>query len=266
MPLPLYVVNAFTEETFGGNPAAVVPLETWLPDDCLQAIANQHQLSETAFFVPADAGWQLRWFTPAQEVDLCGHATLATAHVLASEFDVEGSMAFSTRSGQLSVEHLGGCRYTLDLPAVTLEPAVPHPAVVAALGGCEVVEAARPEENPWQWVYRLADRQAVEQLRPDFAALGAAAGYGIAVTAEGDEHDFVSRFFIPAAGVDEDPVTGSAHCLLTPFWGKRLEKQQLRARQCSPRGGELCCEWTGQRVRLTGSAVCYARGEILPEL
>ena len=265
MALPLYIVNAFTEQAFGGNPAAVVPLEAWLPDFQLQRIANQHQLSETAFFVPTEAGWQLRWFTPAQEVDLCGHATLATAHVLVSELGVDRRLAFSTRSGTLTVEPLGDARYTLDFPSVTLEPAAPDPSVAAALG-CEVVEAARPTENPWQWVYRLSDRHAVEALRPDFAALSAAANYGIAVTAKGDDHDFVSRFFIPGAGVDEDPVTGSAHCLLTPFWGARLNKQQLRARQCSARGGELWCEWAGSRVRLTGSAVSYARGEILPAL
>lgn len=265
MALPLYIVNAFTAAPFGGNPAAVVPLAAWLPDHCLQAMAAQHQLSETAFFVGTDSGWQLRWFTPTQEVDLCGHATLATAHVLSTELGVDGVLSFATRSGTLRVEALGDARYTLDFPAVKLAPADPDHRVAEALG-CRVLEAAKPLDNPWQWVYRVADQSVVAGLRPDFSALAAAADYGIAVTAPGDRHDFVSRFFIPSAGVDEDPVTGSAHCLLTPFWAERLNKMQLLARQISDRGGELRCALDGDRVKLTGSAVSYARGEILPEL
>lgn len=265
MSLPLYIVNAFSQEPFGGNPAAVVPLAAWLPDARLQSMASQHQLSETAFFVPADSGWHLRWFTPTQEVDLCGHATLATAHVLSAELGIEGPHVFSTRSGTLIAEALADARYTLDFPAVGLEPATPDPRVVEVFQ-CTVLEAARPKENPWQWVYRVADSSVLAALRPDFKALAAVANYGIAVTAEGVHHDFVSRFFIPAAGVDEDPVTGSAHCLLAPFWSARLGKTVLRAVQGASRQGEVHCELQGDRVKLIGSAVSYARGEILPGL
>jgi PhzF family phenazine biosynthesis protein len=264
MTLPLFVVNAFTDEVFGGNPAAVVPLDAWLPDASLQAIAAQHNLSETAFIVPEAAGWRLRWFTPGREVDLCGHATLATAAVLHQIYGAEGTLSFYTRSGELRVE-IQQAGYQLDFPAAQLEPAVVNPEVASALG-CEVLEAARPVDNDWQWVYRVADEATLLSLKPDFRALAAAVDYGVTVTAEGFDCDFVSRFFIPQLAVDEDPVTGSAHCLLTPFWAQRMDKNLLSARQLSQRGGTLGCELRGDRVLLAGRAVLYARGEILPDL
>lgn len=263
--LPLYIVNAFTESTFGGNPAAVVPLAEWLPDQTLQAIASQHNLSETAYLVRQAEYWELRWFTPAKEVDLCGHATLASAHVLASELGAQGDMAFETRSGRLVVSRHDDGLLEMDFPAIALTPAAAESAVAAALG-CEIVESAKPVANPWQHLYRVADEATLLALEPDFSALAAAADHGVIVTAPGDHHDFVSRFFIPSLGINEDPVTGSAHCLLTPYWSMKLGKTVLSARQCSARGGELRCELVGERVRLCGRALLYARGEILPAI
>ncbi len=265
MAYPLYVVNAFTEQTFGGNPAAVMPLDAWLPDETLQALARQHNLSETAFIVDEGDYWRLRWFTPGHEVDLCGHATLATAFVLSQVNEVTGPMQFMTRSGLLTVEPQPDGAYVMDFPAITLEPAPVDPRVEAALGA-SVVASARPVSNPWQRLYRLRSQAEVEAVKPDFRALGQAADHAVVITAPGDEHDFVSRFFIPNAGIDEDPVTGSAHCLLTPYWTEALGPRPLRARQLSARGGELGCELVGERVRLSGRAVLYARGEILPAL
>lgn len=260
MKLPLYWIDAFTDRVFAGNPAAVVSLDTWLPDELLQRIAFENGLSETAFFVrTAPARFHLRWFTPAIEVDLCGHATLATAHVLFRELAEPGEiLTFDSRSGPLTVTRRGDDKLELDFPA---RPAAPTdaPAVLVRGLGLAPLLVAR-SERMWLCVYaRAADMRA---LRPDHATLSALTPGRIIVTAPGDDCDFVSRFFAYDAGIAEDPVTGSAHCTLVPYWAARLGKNSLHARQVSARGGELWCELAADRVKIAGRAVLYLRGEI----
>jgi PhzF family phenazine biosynthesis protein len=259
MNLPIYWVDAFTDRTFGGNPAAVVPLDSWLDDSLLQRIANENGLSETAYFVrtgPARA--ELRWFTPAVEVDLCGHATLATAHVLYGELgQVESPVVFDTKSGPLSVARRGEL-LELDFPS---RPAAPAEAPAELLSGLGLAptEVLRSEK---MWLCVYATEAQVRGLAPDFAALGLVVPGRIIPTAPGTDCDFVSRFFAPDAGIAEDPVTGSAHCTLVPYWAKRLGKSKFHARQVSRRGGELWCELDGSRVRMAGKGVLYLRGLI----
>ncbi len=259
MNLPIFWVDAFTDRAFGGNPAAVVPLEEWPDDGLLQRIANENGLSETAFFVrtgPARA--RLRWFTPAVEVDLCGHATLGTAHVLFNELGQEASpFVFDTKSGPLSVSRKGAM-FELDFPSRPAAPAEPPPNLVRGLGA-RPLEVHR-SERMWLCVYAAAGD--VISLAPDFGALSRVVPGRIIPTAPGGDCDFVSRFFAPDAGVPEDPVTGSAHCTLVPYWAKRLGKAKLHARQVSRRGGELWCELDGDRVRMAGHGVGYLRGSI----
>ena len=258
-----YIVNAFTEQTFGGNPAAVMVLDDWLTNDQLLALAAQHNLSETAFVVERDRGiYGLRWFTPVAEVPLCGHATLAAAHVLRRELGVDSSwLQFETlHSGRLTAsEQKEGI--AIDLPAMAFEPHGIEPEVAAALN-VEVLEAVRPVETPWQVIYRLAHERDVRALTPDIGRLARAVPHCVIVTAAGLEVDFVSRMFAPQYGVDEDPVTGSAHCLLTPFWAAFYGKSAFTAEQCSPRGGSLHCALEDERVILTGQAVTFAMGQI----
>jgi PhzF family phenazine biosynthesis protein len=283
MKLPLYWIDAFTDRAFHGNPAAVVPLENWPDDAVMQKIAFENGLSETAFFVPtgspaglsagasakeevsAKAGaarYHLRWFTPAVEVDLCGHATLASAHVLLRELGLAGdAVTFDTRSGPLVVARRADGKLEMDFPIRTGDaPAEPTPALLRGLGRTpeEVIRAPAR----WLCVYtRAAD---VRDLRPDHAVLASVTPGRIMVTAPGDagDCDFVSRYFAPDAGIAEDPVTGSAHCTLGPYWGARLGKTSLHARQVSARGGELWCTLAGDRVKIAGQAVRYLRGEI----
>lgn len=260
MALPIYQVDAFTDRLFGGNPAAVVPLEAWLPDAQMQAIALENNLSETAFIVPAqgDADYTIRWFTPANEVKLCGHATLATAEVVFSELLPERrDVRFDSLSGPLTVTR-DGDMMTLDFPAWEHRPAATPPALAAALGA-EVLEFY---EGDYQMAV-LADDATVRGLTPDIHALHKLVGAGLIVTAQGKDVDFVSRSFFPSFGVDEDPVTGSSHCMLTPYWAKRLNKTQMQAQQVSARGGALHCQLDGDRVRISGRAVRYMKGEIL---
>lgn len=256
--LDLYQVDAFARAPFEGNPAAVVPLERWPSDRLLAAIAAENNLSETAYLVPAGAEWELRWFTPAAEVDLCGHATLAAAHVVLRHLRPgEGRVAFrSPRSGPLAVELRADGLLELDFPA--------RPGERRDVPG----ELARALETPvieyWQAPYAMAvlEREAdVRALRPDLAALERF-GLPVIVTAPGGHCDFVSRFFAPGLGVPEDPVTGSAHCTLVPYWARRLGKRALHARQVSPRGGELLCEDRGDRTSIAGGAVDYLVGTI----
>ena len=266
--LPLFQVDAFADRPFVGNPAAVCPLEAWLDDATMQAIALENNLSETAFFVPRPAGdgvdgeceLDLRWFTPAAEVDLCGHATLASAHVVLTRLAPGAErVGFHTRSGRLEVERAGS-GYAMDLPSQPPAPANPPPGLVDALGRppSAVLKAS------WYWLAVYDTEQDVRAVSPDFRAL-AGLGVEVIVTAPADDAglDFVSRMFAPAVGVDEDPVTGSAHCTLTPYWVERLGRNPLRARQVSSRGGELGCELRGERVRLTGDAVLVLEGELL---
>jgi predicted PhzF superfamily epimerase YddE/YHI9 len=256
MRLVIYQVDAFTDRVFSGNPAAVIPLSEWLPDELLQQIALENNLSETAFFVPESDGYRLRWFTPATEVDLCGHATLASAHVLFTRMRPSlDEVRFHSKSGPLMV-HRDGERLVLDFPARPPSAVEPPRGLVEAVGG-EPSETLRAERDHLL-VYESEEE--VRALRPDFSRLMQIDHFAIIATAPGKQHDFVSRFFAPRKGVPEDPVTGSAHCTLTPYWAKRSGKNRLRARQVSARGGDLECELRGDRVRMTGRAVLYLEG------
>jgi len=258
MKIPLYQVDAFTSKVFGGNPAAVCPLEAWLPDATLQSIAAENNLSETAFTVPRGDGFDLRWFTPAIEMDLCGHATLAAAFVLFTEKNFKDKVIeFHSRSGVLRVSREEEI-LTLDFPS---RPPVACATLEALTRGLGAASASVLKSRDFLAVFQTAAE--VKALRPDFAVLKTLDSLGIIATAPGEDCDFVSRFFAPQAGVDEDPVTGSAHCTLIPYWAARLGKNKLFARQVSQRGGELFCELAGDRVRIGGKAVLYLRGEIV---
>lgn len=261
----LFQIDAFTDRLFGGNPAAVVPLETWLPDDTMQRIAGENNLSETAFFVPAEQPdhYALRWFTPTVEVDLCGHATLATAFAIFNCLKINRSerLSFHTRSGWLHVERSAGGWLTLDLPTDTLRPAEMPQAAQRAFGTApEQVLAGRED-----YLLVYASAAVVRALQPDFGLLKTIpAMRGFIATAPGDEAgcDVVSRCFFPAFGIDEDPVTGSAHTTLTPYWAQRLGKNTLTARQVSARGGLLHCTLQGERTSVSGQCVLYMEGKI----
>ena len=263
--MKLFWVDAFTSTLFAGNPAAVVPLATWLPDEQMRRIAFENGLAETAFFVRTGAGrFHLRWFTPAVEVDLCGHATLATAHVLFHELGEPGTrLTFDTRSGPLHVSRLPSGELELDFP-VAAPVAAPSPELRAQVSAALGAEVAWLGRSPWDHFVVLENPAAVAALTPDLERVRALGLRGVSVTAAGGPPgiDFVSRFFAPQSAVNEDPVTGSAHCALAPYWAQRLGKNPLRARQISPRGGEVLCTLDGARVRLAGHAVLYLRGEI----
>lgn len=260
MTLPFFWVDAFTQRVFSGNPAGVVPLERWPEDDALlQRIAFENGLAETAFFVPTGSGrYRLRWLTPTAEVDLCGHATLASAFVLFNHLGFSGDrITFDTRSGPLVVSRLAEGTFELDFPARPARVTEPSASLVKGLG-VRPAAYAQAQAN-----LAIFDSEAeVRALRPDFAELAKLEQYGTIATAPGEDCDFVSRFFAPRVGVPEDPVTGSAHCVLTPYWANRLNKNVLHARQVSARGGELRCELAGNRVKMAGNAVLYLKGEI----
>ncbi len=259
MQLQIYQVAAFTEAQFGGNPAAVVPLAAWIDDALMQKIAAENNLSETAFFVPvADSEWHIRWFTPAVEVPLCGHATLASAAVIRERLQhTQWPIQLQSASGLLTVD-LDGQFYVLDLPANKPAPTDLPEGFEAALGH-EVLESYIAQDI---FMVVLPDEAAVASLKPNYAALAERTEHGVIATAAGDSVDFVSRFFAPALGIDEDPVTGAAHCVLTPYWSDRLGKKKLDARQISNRAGVLGCEDCGDRVRLRGGAVFFMDGQI----
>lgn len=254
----MFQVDAFAAELFKGNPAAVCPLDSWLPDAVMQSIAAENNLSETAFCVREGAHYRLRWFTPAVEVDLCGHATLATAHVLLRELGSEnqGSVEFETRSGRLVVRRAGD-DLLMDFPAYPPEPCAEPDGMSAALG-------VEPESvlAAWSYVAVLREEEQLAALAPDIEGIKALDRDGLIVTAPGREVDFVSRCFFPGAGIPEDPVTGSAHCIMAPYWAQRLGRNELSARQISARGGEVGCRIVGDRVELAGQARTYLRGEI----
>lgn len=258
--LPLYQVDAFADEPFRGNPAAVVPLEAWLPEDLMQAIASENALSETAFLVrEGPARYGLRWFTPVAEVDLCGHATLASAFVLFERLGEGGeAIAFESASGRLLARRDEDRGIALDFPARQASPCEPPPGLAAALGA-RPVEVRRALRD---YLVVLGSEEEVRALRPDFAALASCELPGTIVTAPGGEVDFVSRYFCPALGIPEDPVTGSAHSTLVPYWSSRLGRRTLLARQVSARGGELRCADRGDRVEIAGRAVLYLEGTI----
>lgn len=255
----IYQVDAFTQEVFKGNPAAVCILDHWPEDARMQMIANENMLSETAFAVPGGECFDIRWFTPEMEVELCGHATLATAHVLFEHMNHPGDrICFeSIHSGSLMVKR-SGKMLTLDFPADSMEEMVVPELIVTALQ-TPPLKAFRGKTD-FMFVY--ASESEIESMEPDFGLLTQVGGRGVIVTAPGNNEDFVSRFFAPQAGINEDPVTGSAHTSLTPYWSKVLGKKRLTARQLSPRGGELICEDSGDRVEISGHAVTYMKGEI----
>ncbi|WP_282606715.1 PhzF family phenazine biosynthesis protein [Pelagibius sp. Alg239-R121] len=255
--ITLYQVDAFTSAVFGGNPAAICPLESWLDDKLLQLIAVENNLSETAFFVRDGEDFHLRWFTPGAEVDLCGHATLATSYVIATYLEPgRKTMGFQSRSGRLEVTRDDDL-YTLDFPVLKSE-ACDCPALLSEALNAEV----QATFDGMDLMAIVKDEEAVRGLKPDMAKIAGLETRGVIVTAEGTECDFVSRFFAPKHGIPEDPVTGSAHCLLTPYWSERLGKTKMTARQISARGGELIVELKGDRVLISGRAAPYMIGTI----
>ncbi len=256
--MTLFQVDAFTNQLFGGNPAAVIPLEEWLTDGLMQQIAEENNLSETAFLVKEAEGYRIRWFTPVKEVNLCGHATLATAHVLKTELGYEGQhLTLNSLSGPLGVRFDDG-KYTLDFPADILEPFDVIPRIVESIG-LQPKQCLQGKED----ILVIVDRQSqVESLDPNFYAIEQLGGRGLIVSAPGEEVDFVSRCFYPAYGIPEDPVTGSAHTTLTPYWAVTLGKDHLTARQLSKRGGELECRLKDDRVEISGECRTYMIGKI----
>ena len=257
MKLDIYQVDAFAEKVFEGNPAAVCPLGEWPSDDVLQKIAEENNLSETAFFAPENQGFKLRWFTPAAEVDLCGHATLAAAHVLYEHLAYSGpEISFSTRSGTLVVQKAAtGLR--MDFPASMPKVVQPPQNLAAGLG-------REPKEvlAAFDYIAVLDSEDEIENLQPEFSTWLDLDLRGVVATAPGKEVDFVSRCFFPKLRVNEDPVTGSAHCELAPYWGKRLGLKNLKARQLSKRAGLVACSLVEDRVILYGNAVSYMQGQI----
>lgn len=262
--IPIYQVDAFADELFRGNPAAVCPLDDWLPVETMQAIALENNLSETAFLLTDRDPVPLRWFTPKLEVKLCGHATLASAWVWLNRLRPDrDEVTFETQSGPLTVTR-DGDGLTMDFPAIGSRRVAPADAPEAVLEGVDVVpEEVRLSADDWNYLVVLSDEAAVRSVRPDFARLEDAHPHGVAVTAPGDgEVDFVSRYFVPSYGVPEDPVTGSLHCALTPYWAARLGRDELTAEQLSARGGRLRVTNAGDRVLLRGNVVPYLEGTI----
>ncbi|WP_439555352.1 PhzF family phenazine biosynthesis protein [Dyadobacter sp.] len=260
MKLPIYQIDAFTDKLFGGNPAAVVPLEQWLPDETMLHIAAENNLAETAFYVPTENGFHIRWFTPSVEVDLCGHATLATAYVIFNIQNYEGyTISFQSRSGELRVD----CKedwLTLNFPVDQYHVAVPPPALAESLNTTQLLEVYKGKTD---YMVVVESEDIVRNLDFDIIILSTIPARGIIVTAPGEDVDFVSRFFAPQSGIDEDPVTGSAHTTLIPYWAEKLEKNKMTAKQLSKRGGYLKCELDGERVYIGGQAKLYLKGEIL---
>lgn len=258
MNLTIYQVDAFTKEVFKGNPAAVCPLESWINESLMQRIALENNLAETAFFVKNGDVYEIRWFTPLAEIDLCGHATLASAFVIFEILKAETELVkfHSHKSGELSVEKKGD-RLILDFPSRPVSKAELPEGLVEAIGK-EPKEVFKARD--YFLVYE--SEQEIAEIAPDFTQLLKIPTHAVIVTAKGDSSDFVSRFFAPEVGVFEDPATGSAHCNLIPFWAERLGKTEMFARQISQRGGELFCELKGDRVKIGGNAVLYLKGEI----
>jgi PhzF family phenazine biosynthesis protein len=257
--MKLFQVDAFNHKVFSGNPAAVIPLKHWIDVSLMQSIAEENNLSETAFFVPNKNHFELRWFTPVSEIDLCGHATLATAHVLFTELGYNADIIqFQTKSGMLTVRKQENW-YTLNFPAE--EVTGYHPDIdLSKMLGIPVIKCYK---GKWKLLIEIEKEADLKTLKPDFSAMSELEENGVIVTAEGTHVDFVSRFFAPKLGINEDPVTGSAHTLLIPFWAKRLGKDELDAVQVSKRRGILKCKNLGDRVEMTGPAVTYLKGNLI---
>jgi PhzF family phenazine biosynthesis protein len=259
MRTPIFQVDAFTTRRFAGNPAAVMPLDAFLPDVTLQEIAAENNLAETAFLVGGDGDYQLRWFTPATEVPLCGHATLASAAVVMERLEPgRTSVVFHSASGPLTV-HRAGAGYVMDFPARPSERITPPAGLVEALGVVPIEVYA----TDFNYLAVLESAEVLREISPDMAAIARLDRSAVSVTAPGDgQFDFISRYFAPAKGIPEDPVTGSAHCMLAPYWANRLGKTAFRAFQASRRGGEVICRLRGDRVELEGSCVFFLEGEV----
>jgi PhzF family phenazine biosynthesis protein len=259
MRTPIFQVDAFTTRRFAGNPAAVMPLEAFLPDETLQAIAAENNLAETAFLLRENGDYRLRWFTPATEVPLCGHATLASAAVVMERLEPgRTSVVFHSASGPLTVRR-AGAGYVMDFPARPSERITAPPGLARALG----IVPVEVFGNAFNYLAVLESAEVLRKISPEMAAIARLDRSGLIVTAAGyGEFDFISRYFAPAKGIPEDPVTGAAHCMLTPYWANRLGKTAFRAFQASPRGGEVICRLRGDRVELEGSCVFFLEGEV----
>ncbi len=258
LKIPIFQIDAFTSKLFSGNPAAVCPMQAWPSAQVMQQIAAENNLSETAFIVGGKGKFRIRWFTPEAEVDLCGHATLAAAYVVLNHMDKElKSVKFlSDRSGMLGVSRVGDM-LAMDFPSLPAKPCHPPDLLLRALGKAPI---ATLEERDYLVVYETEAQ--VRALKPNMSALRKLDKQGVIVTAKGDVADFVSRYFAPKVGVPEDPVTGSTHCTLVPFWAPLLGKTRLTAQQVSKRGGDLMCMAKGKRVYIAGHAVLYMRGAV----
>ena len=261
MTYTIYQVDAFTDRLFGGNPAAVIPLKEWIDESLMQQLAMENNLSETVFFVPSstpEADYEIRWFTPVLEINLCGHATLASSYILFNKLGyLNDTIRFTCKSGLLTCEKSDDV-IRMDFPAWKPEAVKEdYSSIIEALGSVRVKGIYRSRDV----LIELENEEAVRACTPDFTALKKT-GAKVIITSRGDEVDFVSRFFAPVAGIDEDPVTGSAHSQLIPFWAEKSGKNKLHARQLSARGGELWCEHLGERVTMAGRCVFYMKGEI----
>ena len=258
MNIKIYQVDAFADKLFGGNPAAVCPLDAWLPDDLLLNIAMENNLAETAYYVKEKEGYRIRWFTPTVEVDLCGHATLATAAVLFTHEGYQGTqLTFNSRSGPLTVTKDGDF-LTLNFPADTFSEVALFPELINPFN----IKPIKAFKGKTDYMLIFENENQVRKLTPDFRKLGTISARGVITTAKGDQVDFVSRFFGPQSGIDEDPVTGSAHTTLIPYWAKVLGKTEMNAVQCSARGGKLKCKMKGDRVEIGGQAKLFLTGTI----
>lgn len=254
-----YQIDAFSDQIFSGNPAAVVPLDNWLPDETLQSIAMEHKHSETAFIVKNEGDYDLRWFTPTKEVPLCGHATLASAHALFNHLHYkEDSITFQSKSGPLIVKRVSNC-YELDFPIIDYQEININEAIQTAVDITSILAAYQGGV----FIMLILDtEESVRNFIPDMTKISNVDSPGLLITARGNQADFVSRLFAPNSGIPEDPVTGSAHCILTPYWSKVLNKHKLEAKQISQRGGILSCQLTNERVLISGSAKTYSKSEI----
>lgn len=256
--MTIYQVDAFNNEIFKGNPAAVIPLNEWISDYLMQAIAEENNLSETVFFVKNEQSFDIKWFTPSCEIDLCGHATLAAAHIIYTELDFEEELiVFNSKSGNLTVKKNDDW-YTLNFPSEEIEEIETPILLKQALN----VSILKTYKGTWKLMVELEDETTIANLKPNFSLLSELESNGIAVTSKGDKVDFVSRFFAPKLGINEDPVTGSAHSLLIPFWAKKLNKTKLNAVQLSKRVGILKCTYLNNRVEMSGQASTYLKGKI----
>jgi PhzF family phenazine biosynthesis protein len=259
MKLTIYQVDAFAEKVFKGNPAAVIPLNDWIDDSLMQQIAMENNLSETVFFVKTDTGYHIRWFTPEYEIDLCGHATLASAYIIKNFIDppVQEIHFTTQKAGVLKATAKDGL-YTLDFPARMPEACDVPENLLASIGTKAIVEVLQSRD----YFVVLPNEEAVRNVEPDYSIMKELDTIGVIVTAKGHEADVASRCFYPGAGIPEDPVTGSAHCNVVPYWSEKLGKKKLFCQQLSPRGGDLQCELAGDRVLMSGKCVLYMQGEI----